>query len=194
MPPTSARSCPLSESTGRPTLVLYPAPPIQSGLSNVLSLTKAGNRVERWYCPTPFGAQPEAAKARALAAVTTAASFIAGARVPYPRHVPPERAHEGADVGRRSASRAGTPPLVVANPSASARLCAAAREHGIDITGTFFRMGGEPFTPAKSAILESAGARGACFFFNGEVGGLCGVPCADPTAPGDVHLCSTGLP
>ena len=175
---------------GRPTLVLYPAPPIQSGLSNVLSLTKAGNRVDRWYCPSPFGAQPEAGKARALAAVTTAASFIAGARVPYPRHVPPARADEGATwVAERVA--AGTPPLVVANPSATARLCAAAREHGLDIAGTFFRMGGEPFTPAKSALLESVGASGACFYYNGEVGGLSGVPCADPAAPGDVHLCAS---
>ena len=102
------------------------------------------------------------------------------------------RAHEGATwVAERVA--AGTPPLVVANPSASARLCVVAREYGLDIAGTFFRMGGEPFTPAKSAILESAGARGACFFYNGEVGGLCGVPCANPTAPGDAHLCTNRL-
>jgi hypothetical protein len=169
---------------GRPTLVLYPPPPVQSGLSNVLALTKARNPVERWYCPSPFSAHPDAAKAQVLAGVTTA--------IPYPRHLPPARTHEAAAwVAARVA--AGVPPLVVANPSAAARLCSVARERGFDIAGTFFRMGGEPFTAAKSALVESVGARGGCFYYNGELGGLCGVPCADPAAPGDVHLCTSRL-
>jgi hypothetical protein len=177
---------------GRPTLVMYPAPPVQSGLSNVLALTKAQNPVERWWCPSPIGAQPEAMKARAFAALTTAVSSLAGARVPYPRHLPPARTHEAAAwVHERVV--ADNPPLVVANPSAAARLCSVARDRGFDIAGTFFRMGGEPFTPAKQALLESVGARGACFYYNGELGGLCGVPCANAAAPGDVHLCASRL-
>ena len=54
-------------------------------------------------------------------------------------------------------------------------------------------MGGEPFTTSKEALLASVGATGACFLYNGEVGGLSGVPCADPAAVGDVHLCSHRL-
>ena len=163
-----------------------------SGIGNVLALTKAGTTPERWFYPTAIGEQPESAKARALIAVTVASGRLGGARFPYPRHLPPERAHEIAEwAGRKVA--AGTPPLIAANPSASARISAAAAERGIDLSGTFFRMGGEPFTPAKQALLASVGATGACFFYNGEVGGLSGVPCADPAAVGDVHLCSHRL-
>jgi hypothetical protein len=177
---------------GRPALVWYPAPPTLSGIGNVLALTKAGITPERWVYPMAIGEQPESAKARALVAVTVAASRLGGARFPYPRHLPPERAHEiGEWAGRKVA--AGTPPLIAANPSASARISAAAAERGIDLSGTFFRMGGEPFTPAKEALLASVGATGACFLYNGEVGGLSGVPCADPAAIGDVHLCSHRL-
>ncbi len=178
---------------GRPALVWYPAPPILSGIGNTIALAKTGNTPERWLYPTRIGGQPESAKARALVAVTVAASRAAGANIPFPRHLPPEQAHEIAEwAGRKVAS--GTPPLIAANPSVTARICAAAAERGIDIGGTFFRMGGEPFTPAKEALLASVGATGACLFYNGEVGGLSGVPCADPAAAlGDVHLCSDRL-
>ena len=178
--------------TGRPALVWYPAPPTLSGIGNVLALTKAGNTPERWFYPTAIGEQPESAKARALLAVTVASGRLGGARIPIPRHVPPERAHEVAEwAGRKVA--AGTPPLIAANPSASARISAVAAERAIDVRGTFFRMGGEPFTPAKEALLASVGATGACLFYNGEVGGLSGVPCAEPAGLGDVHLCSHRL-
>ena len=177
---------------GRPSLVWYPAPPTLSGIGNVLALTKAGNTPERWFYPMPIGEQPESAKARVLVAVTVASSRLGGARVPYPRHLPPDRAHEIAEwAGRKVA--AGAPPLIAANPSASARISAAAAERGIDLSGTFFRMGGEPFTTSKEALLASVGATGACFLYNGEVGGLSGVPCADPAGVGDVHLCSHRL-
>ena len=177
---------------GRPALVWYPAPPILSGIGNILALAKTGNPPERWFYPTRIGGQPESAKARVLVAVTVAAGRVAGARIPFPRHLPPEKAHEVAEwAGRKVA--AGTPPLIAANPSVTARICAAAAEHGIDLSGTFFRMGGEPFTPAKEALLASVGATGACLFYNGEVGGLSGVPCADRAELGDVHLCSHRL-
>lgn len=178
--------------TGRPVLVWYPSPPIQSGLTNVLALTKLGNPPERWYCPSPIRAQPEWAKALVVVALTSMTSRLAGTRVPVPRHLPPERARDIAEWASLKVA-AGTPPLIVANPSASARICAAAAEGGVDIAGTFFRMGGEPFTPAKESLLTSVGASGACFFYNGEVGGLSGAPCADPAAPGDVHLCAHRL-
>jgi hypothetical protein len=158
----------------------------------VLALTQTGNTPERWYYPAPIGGQPEATNARVLVGVTVAAGRLGGAHIPFPRHLPPERAHEVAEwAGGKVA--AGTPSFVAANPSAAARISAAAAERGIDLSGTFFRMGGEPFTPAKEALLASVGASGACYFYNGEVGGLTGVPCADPAGLGDVHLCSHRL-
>jgi hypothetical protein len=177
---------------GRPTLVWYPAPPILSGIGNTLALTKAGNTPERWVYPTRIGGQPESAKARVLIVVTVAMGRLGGARIPFPRHLPPEAAHEIATWAARKIA-AGTPPLIAANPSATARICAAAVDRGIDLDGTFFRMGGEPFTPAKRALLEAVGASGACLFYNGEVGGLSGIPCADTVELDDVHVCSHRL-
>jgi hypothetical protein len=174
---------------GRPAAVWYPPPPILSGLNTAVSHAKVGQPAERWFAQTPFSAQGEPRKAAILTAVAWAASRTARAPVPFPRHLPPERAHEVA--GWAAAKReAGTPALVAATPSAAARVCRAAADAGLDVSGTFFRMGGEPFTSAKERLLTSVGALGACHYFTGEAGGLVGVACADPSAPGDVHVCA----
>ena len=81
----------------------------------------------------------------------------------------------------------GTPGLLAATPSSAVRVCRAAAEHGLDISGSFFRMGGEPYTAAKEKILTNAGCEGACHYFLSELGWV-GIACADAEAPDDVHI------
>lgn len=176
----------------RPAAVWYPAPPITSGLSIAVTHAKVGRPVERWFVPSRLRIQDERGGAAAITTVTCAVSRSAGTSVPFPRHVPPERAHEVA-AWAASKRAAGTPALICATPSSAARTCGAAAEAGIDISGTFFRMGGEPFTQGKERVLSEAGASGACHYYIGEAGGLAGVACANPAAPGDVHICSHRL-
>jgi hypothetical protein len=68
----------------------------------------------------------------------------------------------------------------------------AAREHGLDLTGTLFRLGGEPLTPARAAVVASTGSRAASSYSMAELGRI-GVPCAAPTSTDDLHLLTDKL-
>jgi hypothetical protein len=171
----------------RPAALWYPPPPITSGLAIAVSHAKVGRPLERWLTPSPLSAQDERTGAAALTAVTSALSRAAGASIPFPRYLPPERARELASWAAAKRT-AGTPAVICATSSSAARVCGAAADADLDISGTFFRMGGEPFTQAKERVLTDAGTSGACHYFLSEAGGLAGVACADPAAAGDVHV------
>lgn len=109
-----------------------------------------------------------------------------GCRVPWPEHVP---LSEAVQVARHLASlkAEGRPALVNSNASSGTRVCLAAREHGLDIAGTLFRLGGEPLTPARARVVAEAGCRAVTIYGMGEIGRI-GLPCGNPEAVDDVHL------
>jgi phenylacetate-coenzyme A ligase PaaK-like adenylate-forming protein len=72
-------------------------------------------------------------------------------------------------------------------PSAAVRVCASAREHGLDISGTVFILSSEPYSESKRAIVEASGCRGVSIYGMMDLGQL-GIPCAAPSEPDDVHL------
>jgi hypothetical protein len=67
------------------------------------------------------------------------------------------------------------------------RVCLAARDEGLDLTGAIFSGGGEPPTPAKLREITRAGAR--CFptYAFTEVGSV-GMSCARPVDENDQHF------
>jgi hypothetical protein len=81
----------------------------------------------------------------------------------------------------------GRPAQLETNHSPAVRVCLAAREHGLDISGTVFHLTGEPYTPAKAAALASVGARALDRYANVECG-VMGIACADPASFDDQHL------
>jgi phenylacetate-coenzyme A ligase PaaK-like adenylate-forming protein len=81
----------------------------------------------------------------------------------------------------------GTPALMVTTASGGVRTCMAAMERGLDIEGTLFSLTGEPYTAAKAAVIEEAGATGASQYAMAEAGAI-GMACAAGDAYDDVHL------
>ncbi len=71
--------------------------------------------------------------------------------------------------------------------SRAVRVCLAAEEAGLDLTGVVIRAGGEPPTPSKVAAMGRVGARYMPVYASMETGSL-GVGCANPIAVGDMHL------
>jgi hypothetical protein len=65
----------------------------------------------------------------------------------------------------------------------------AAREAGLDMSGTSFLIAGEPATPAKVAQITAAGARYFTSYGLAETGRL-GMGCANPVGPSDLHVLS----
>jgi hypothetical protein len=169
---------------GRPMVMWYPAPPGVAGIGSALSALKAGREFERWFSQSG----QRALRPAVLTAVTVAGARLSRRRLPAPRRLPPARAAVIASwLAERRAE--GAPGVLYSTPSSGVRVCAAARESGLDISGSMLRFGGEPFTPAKAAIVGEAGCETASNYFMAEAGWL-GVACPDAREPDDVHLVS----
>jgi phenylacetate-coenzyme A ligase PaaK-like adenylate-forming protein len=96
---------------------------------------------------------------------------------------------EAEAVARWLAAKAaeGAPALVVTYPSGAVSACAAALERGLDVTGSFFYVGGEPYTTDKARVVERAGARAVSWYGMTETGTI-GLPCDQTIVSDEVHL------
>jgi phenylacetate-coenzyme A ligase PaaK-like adenylate-forming protein len=73
------------------------------------------------------------------------------------------------------------------NVGSGIRVCLAAKEAGLDIAGTFFRLGSEPYTEARARIVAEAGCTAVCHYFMSETSRV-GAACAAPEAIDDMHI------
>lgn len=174
--------------TERPASLWAPAPPGVSGLGTVMCLAKMeGCRAERWFSQTRLDLRPWRARALLLTATTFAAGKLwGGGRIPWPRHVSLD---DPAPVARWLAHnvRTGSPAVMYGYASAAVRACGAALEAGLEISGSTFVLGGEPYTAEKAQVVEAANARGISWYGMTEAGSV-GVQCAAAEHPDDVHL------
>lgn len=163
---------------GAPLALWRPAPLATAGLKSSLRWAKLGQPPQRWFSQTCCTGW----KARFL----VLAASGAGSRFPLPEHTPPS---EASKVARWLAAEtaAGRPAGLDAPVSSAVRVCLAARHDGLDISGSFFRVGGEPLTPAKLAVIRGTGSRVAVIYSMSEVG-MIGVACAEGCCADDVHL------
>ncbi len=163
-------------------------PPFASGLKNALALAKWGNPVERWFSPTAVSWKPNMLKSTVLGACAIRLARLHGYPIPAPEHVPLGEARRVA-TWLAGKVRQGLSPVLGLPASASVRVCRSAKEAGLDIAGTVFRVGGEPYTEAKLRVLEELGARAVTAWSMAEAGSL-GGGCAAPEVPDEVHLFS----
>ena len=170
----------------RPIAAWRPSPPANTGIHHALLHAKLGQRTERWFAQLPPYPPRASVRSSGLLAVSLSVAGLVGAGVPWPRHVPLERAGE---VARWLAGHvaAGRRPYLNTTASGAVRVCEAARAEGLDIAGTAFRVGGEPYTPARDRVLTAAGCTGFPMLQAGEVGRI-GVTCAARRNLDEVHL------
>ncbi len=171
---------------GRPIAAWRPSLPANPGIYHALLHAKLGQRTERWFAQLPPYPPRASVRSSGLLAVTLSVAALVGAGIPWPRHVPLERA---AEVARWLAGHvaAGRRPYLNTTASGAVRVCEAARAEGLDIAGTAFRVGGEPYTPARDKVLTTAGCTGFPLLQSNEVGRI-GVTCAARRNIDEVHL------
>jgi hypothetical protein len=87
----------------------------------------------------------------------------------------------------KSVRATGQVPFIFTFPSSAVRLCHAAIEHGLDISGTQFTLSGEPITDARLEVIRNAGATALPRYGSMECGPI-GYGCLNPSAADDVHL------
>jgi hypothetical protein len=171
---------------GRPIAAWRPSLPAGPGINHVLHHAKLGQSTERWFAQLSPYPPATSIRSSGLLAITLAVAGLMDAGIPAPRHVPLERAGE---VARWLAGHvaSGRRPYLNTTASGAVRVCEAAREQGVDIAGTAFRVGGEPYTPARDRVLREAGCAGFPFLHANEAGRI-GVTCAARRFPDEVHL------
>jgi hypothetical protein len=176
---------------GAPMAVWFPTSPATTGLRILLTYAKLGVSVERWFSQTPLWKGGWARQA-VLTEATRITATVSGRRLPAPEHTPPERADRVARWLAEAKAR-GTPAVLIPPVGAAVRVCLAAREQGLDIAGTFFRLGAEPFTPGRAAAIADAGCRAGANYYMAELGGFVGLACAAPAELDEVHLLTDKL-
>jgi hypothetical protein len=173
---------------GRPAAAWCPLPPFSSGINEVLRSVKLGNPPRRWFAQSRPSYWDRTWRHALLAGCLIHAGRMHGAAIPIPEPVPLSEARCVA--GWLALQRAaGTPAVLKTNVASGIRVCLAAREHGLDIAGSFFRIDSEPLTPARAAVFAAAGCDAANTYAMTEAGWV-GVPCAHPEAADEVHLVS----
>jgi hypothetical protein len=175
----------------RPYALWLPVPPGRAGLIDALRIAKLGKRIERWFSQTPPAVTRATLKPSLVARTTVAASRRWGRAIPRPEHVPLSDANPVAQ-WLAAKKAAGQPAHLNTYPTSAVRACLAAEAAGLDISGTVFRVGGEPYTSAKAEAVRRAGCRAISYYGAVETGGI-GMSCAEPAELDDVHLLTDKL-
>jgi hypothetical protein len=170
----------------RPYAVYRPVPPVVTGIKWILRLEKLGKRLDRWFSQTEVQWGDGQWKFGLFTTATIAEGRLLGRGFPSPRHVPTNAPEPVARWLAEMTTR-GTPAVLDTMVSSAVRVCSWARDNKLDISGTLFRLGGEPLTAAKARLMGDLGCRSLCFYSITEMS-FVGAPCGDPQAPDDVHL------
>lgn len=176
------------DALDRPLAVWRGVPPDASGIKQALISAKLGKPMARWFSPMDPGLTRNPWQYSLITALTVHGSKLLGAEIPAPRFTPLD---DPAQVARWLAemARQGRPGVLSAAANNAIRACIAARDLGLDISGTLFRVSGEPFSSAKHEIVASLGCRTFSGWSMSEAGWL-GGGCARREAVDEVHLFS----
>ncbi len=172
--------------TDRPLACWRGVPPVSSGINLLLRYARIGKHVSRWFAQNEVPRTADTLEHHA----TTLAVLRAGRRADWPMPVP-QYVHQddAVRIARWLAEikRDGEPAHLDTNASSGIRICIAALDAGLDIAGTFFRFGGEPFTDAKAKVVHKAGCRAACHYSMAEISHIA-IACGAGRSHDDVHV------
>jgi hypothetical protein len=171
---------------GRPLAFWRPALPLGAGMKTALRLAHLGITADHWFSQAPVKWSAGEGRLYLFLRYVVAASRWHGRPVPMPEHTPVAEAHRVARwlADRVAEGRAG---VLDANVASAVRVCLEAAERGLDIRGTLFRLGSEPFTDARARVIAESGSRALCLYSLAEVGRL-GLACTAGAAVDEVHV------
>jgi len=160
--------------------------PDSTGIGNILVSSPFRNVPERWFEPVAPGGSQSALMYRLANRTIIATGRLMGLPIPWPEPVGLDQA---ATVARwaEATLRSHGSCLVSTHVSQALRVCVAAREEGLDLTGVVFWGGGEPPTRAKIREIERVGARIFPSYWFKEAGCV-GQGCCRPADGNDIHL------
>jgi hypothetical protein len=172
---------------GKPVLLWMPILPSGAGLVLLLCLAKMGNPPIRWFSPVEARTIKPSLTKRLATYYVVYAGRLFGAAVPKPEYVNLEQAHKVADCVAEILKK-GQGCTLVTYPNSAIRVCKAAIERQLELSGATFVLSGEPLTGAKMKEIKAVGANAVNMYGIAEVG-IVGFGCANQmAAPDDVHI------
>ena len=174
-----------------PTAVWHGVLPVSAGPNSILIRACFGQVPQRWFSPVMARDLGPSLKNRLATQYIVAVGRLLGTLIPWPEPVSLDQA---AVVARWAAGALDSRGvcLITTLVSPALRVCIAAQEAGLDLTGAIFMVGGEPPTPAKVRQITSTGARYFPSYFFTEVGAV-GLGCARPADSNDLHFFKDSL-
>ncbi|MCL4486747.1 MAG: hypothetical protein M1570_01285 [Chloroflexi bacterium] len=157
-----------------------------SGMRRLFQLDSFDRRLRRWFTPTGWRDSKYWFKYDLAMFYMLAWMRVFGMRVPFPKVVRPDQPAVIAQWLHRTL-QTNDRCLLFAGVSRAMRVCVAAEQADLDLTGAAFRGGGEPVTAAKIAAMQRVGARYLPTYAMSEAGYVAS-GCVEPAAAGDVHL------
>jgi len=169
-----------------PSAFWYGILPDITGVNNVLRSALFNNVPKKWFSYIRNRDFKPSLKSLLATQYLIVMGRLFGVPIPRPEPVPLEQAGTVARWAFNMIKSYGA-CLVRTHTSMAVRVCTAAREEGLDLTGTTFMGGGEPPTPAKVREITRAGACWVPTYFFVEAGAI-GWGCAKPEDSNDIHL------
>jgi hypothetical protein len=171
---------------GVPTAVWFGVLPDSGGINTILRCVHFGQVPEKWFSPVlPQHFQLSLRNRLTTQAIVRLSRFF-GVPIPSPVPVGPEQAILIARWAAANLKNYGA-CLILTFVSNAMRICLAAQEEGIDLTGAVLWGGGEPPTPAKVREMTRVGARWIPGYWITEMGPV-GMGCSRPVDVNDLHL------
>ncbi len=170
----------------RPFALWRAVPPSASGFNNGFRQVRCGQSVARWFNPYRRRRTVHDAQFALFTAFTLGVAAACRAPLARPELCPPG---DAARVAHWLAARRdeGRPAVLDTQAGLAVRTCLAADQHGLDISGTIIRTGGESLTAAKAAVAERAGVHAVTHYSMTELGRVA-VACSEPQATDDMHF------
>ncbi|MGE0450276.1 MAG: hypothetical protein AB7Q29_11920 [Vicinamibacterales bacterium] len=170
----------------RPMAVFRTAPPGIAGFIKTLYQLRMGHFVERWFSEKKLTYGPLGWRHSAFMLYAHLWARVRRKRLPLPAFTPLEDAHRVAEwLAQKKAE--GTPGVLDVVTSVGVRVARAALDRGLDISGSAFRVGSEPFTEARADVCAAAGVRVFPHYAMSEAG-MIAMACASPAVPDEMHL------
>lgn len=170
-----------------PHVILRPKLPHGAGMTVMLKLAKMGINPIRWISLVDEHSLKISLRTRLGISYLFWLGRLYGEKFPEPELIPFEDIRKVAEIVA-GISRASGGCCVHTNVSNAVRLCLAARENKIDLSGVRFSGCGEPLTETKKQVIESAGAKYALIYAVTEIGGVLGNLCLRAECADDLHF------
>jgi hypothetical protein len=171
------------EASKRPVAYWY-----TGDLSTTLFIAKAGLVPEKYFSTRNPSWRPGAFKGTFLADYSWLLCRLSGRPIPRPEYVPLDRAEVVARWLAKKVKQ-GERPVLYAMTSPAIRVCHAAIDLGLDISGTLISAGGEALSPAKAELVSKVGATITTRYGLSELGHIA-LGCGNPRQADEVHLLS----